>query len=286
MGSAFLLMLREGLEAALIVAIVLAYLRTFGRKEQFRTVWAGVAGGVLVAVVAGFVIFQAVGGLEGETEEIVEGVIAFTAVGVLTWMIFWMARQARKIKGDLQAKVDAALATGSGTALALIAFVAIMREGLESALFLLSATVGQESNGAVFVGGLIGLAAAAAIGYLVYIGSRRVNLRTFFRVTGMLVLLFAAGLLAKGIHEFQEVGYIPTALEHVYDVSSVTLLNPDESTFGDFLKGLFGWSPNPSIEMIVGYFAYLIPVGATFLGRTRGVPATVKPVTVEAQAAA
>ena len=112
------------------------------------------------------------------------------------------------------------------------------------------------------------------------------NLRSFFRVTGMLVLLFAAGLLAKGIHEFQEVGYIPTALEHVYDVSSVTLLNPDESTFADFLKGLFGWSPSPSIEMIVAYFAYLIPVGYAFLHRTRGVPATVKPVTIEAEAAA
>jgi high-affinity iron transporter len=279
-------MLREGLEAALIVAIVLAYLRTLGRKEEFKTVWAGVAGGVLVAVVAGIAIFSAVGELEGTAEEVVEGVIAFTAAGVLTWMIFWMARQARSIKGSLQSKVDAALAAQSTTALALIAFIAILREGLESALFLLSATVGTDSNGAVFAGGLVGLAAAAVIGYLVYVGSRRVNLRAFFRVTGILVLLFAAGLLAKGIHEFQEVGYIPTAMEHVWDVSSVTLLNPDESTFGDFLKGLFGWSPNPSIEMLVAYFAYLVPVGAIFLGRTRGVPATVNPVTVEAQAAA
>ena len=286
MGSSFLLMLREGLEAALIVAIVLAYLRTLDRKDRFKTVWAGVGAGVAVAVVVGVLIFSIVGELEGEAEEIVEGVIAFTAAGVLTWMIFWMARQARKIKGDLHAKVDAALASSSTIALGLIAFVAIMREGLESALFLLSATVGEESNGAVFLGGLIGLAAAAAIGYLVYMGSRRINLRTFFRVTGILVLLFAAGLVAKGIHEFQEVGMIPTAVEHVYDVSSVALLNPDESVFGDFLAGLFGWSPAPSIEMIVAYFAYIIPVGFIFLRQTRGVPATVKPVTVEAQAAA
>jgi high-affinity iron transporter len=279
-------MLREGLEAALIVAIVLAYLRTLGRKDAFKTVWAGVAAGVLVALIAGIAIFSAVGELEGETEEIVEGIIAFTAAGVLTWMIFWMARQARTIKGNLQSKVDAALAAQSATALALIAFIAILREGLESALFLLSATVGTESNAAVFAGGLVGLAAAAAIGYLVYLGSRRVNLRAFFRVTGILVLLFAAGLLAKGIHEFQEVGLIPTALEHVWDVSSVTLLNPDESTFGDFLAGLFGWSPNPSIEMLIAYVAYLVPVGTIFLRRTRGVPATVKPVTVEAGAAA
>jgi high-affinity iron transporter len=286
LGSSFLLMLREGLEAALIVAIVLAYLRTLGRKEQFKTVWAGVAGGVVVALVAGIAIFSIVGELEGTAEEVVEGVIAFTAAAVLTWMIFWMARQARKIKGDLHTKVDAALAAGSGTALALIAFVAILREGLESALFLLSATVGEDSNGTVFIGGLIGLAAAAAIGYLVYVGSRRVNLRSFFRVTGILVLLFAAGLLAKGIHEFQEVGLIPTALEHVWDVSSVTLLNPDASTVGEFLKGLFGWSPNPSIEMLIAYFAYLIPVGGVFLRQTRGVPAKVAPAAVEARAAA
>src|SRR5919106_2422797 len=201
-------MLREGLDAALIVAIVLAYLRTLGRREQFKTVWAGAAAGVLVALAAGVAIFSAVGGLEGETEEIVEGVIAFTAAGVLTWMIFWMARQARSIKGNLHSKVDAALAARSTTALALIAFIAILREGLESALFLLSATVGTDSNGAVFAGGLIGLVAAAAVGYLVYLGSRRVNLRAFFRITGILVLLFAAGLLAKGIHEFQEVGLI------------------------------------------------------------------------------
>jgi high-affinity iron transporter len=205
---------------------------------------------------------------------------------VLTWMIFWMGRQARKIKGDLQTKVDAALAAGSGFALGLIAFVAILREGLESALFLLSATVGEDSNGAVFLGGLIGLSAAAALGYLVYMGSRRINLRLFFRVTGILVLLFAAGLLAKGIHEFQEVGLIPTALEHVYDVTSVAFLNPDASTFGEFLSGLFGWSPNPSIEMLIAYFAYIIPVGTIFLRQTRAIPATVKPVTLEAKAAA
>lgn len=281
MGSSFLILLREGLEAALIVAIVLAYLKRLDRESDFRTVWLGTAAGVGIALAAGIVIFAVVGELEGKAEEITEGIIAFVAAGVLTWMIFWMARQARYIKGELHAKVDAALAAGSGRALAAIAFVAILREGLETVLFLLSTSVGDESNAARFTGGLIGLVAAAALGYLVYQGSRRVNLRAFFRVTGVLIILFAAGLVAKGIHEFQEAGYIPSAKEHVYDVSSVTALNPDESQTGEFLSGLFGWSPDPSLEMLAGYFLFLIPVGTAFLVMTRKVPA-VKPAAVPA----
>ena len=286
MSGALLITLREGLEAALIVAIVLAYLKTLNRESDFRTVWAGTLTAVAISLIAGVVVFSAVGGLAGAAEEITEGVIALTAAGVLTWMIFWMGRQARYIKGNLQSKVDDAIAGGSTVALAMIAFVAVLREGLETALFLLSTSVGSESNAGQLVGGLIGLAVAFAIGYLVYKGSRRVNLRTFFRVTGILILFFAAGLLAKGVHEFQEVGWIGSLNEHVYDVSSVTLLNPDASTFGEFLKGLFGWSASPSIEMIVVYFAFLIPVGWTFLRGTRAVP-QVKTVQVsEAQAAA
>lgn len=286
MSGALLITLREGLEAALIVAIILAYLKTLNRESDFRTVWGGTFAAVAVSLIAGVVVFNAVGELEGAAEEITEGVIALTAAGVLTWMIFWMGRQARYIKGELHTKVDAALEGGSAVALAMIAFVAVLREGLETALFLLSTSVGSESSAGQLVGGLIGLVVASAVGYLVYKGSRAVNLRTFFRVTGILILFFAAGLLAKGIHEFQEVGWIGTLSEHVYDVSSVTFLNPDASTVGEFLKGLFGWSPNPSIEMIVVYFAFLIPVGWTFLRGTKAVPQVKTVRTSEAQAAA
>jgi high-affinity iron transporter len=275
LGSGFLLMLREGLEAALIVAIVLAYLKTLGRERDFGSIWIGTGAAAGISLIAGIVIFRALGGLEGPSEEIVEGLIAFTAVGVLTWMIFWMGRQARYIKGQLQAKVDAAIEAGSTAALAGIAFVAVLREGLESALFLVSTSVGAESNAAQLTGGVLGIVAAFAIGYLVYKGSRRVNLRLFFRVTGILILLFAAGLLAKGVHEFQEVGYLGTLNEHVFDLTSVGWLNPDSSQIGEFLGGLFGWSPEPSIEMIVVYFLYLIPVGTAFLLETRKVPAVV-----------
>lgn len=286
MGSALLITLREGLEAALIVAIVLAYLKRLGRERDFGTVWAGTGAAILLSLIAGAIIFAAVGGLEGEAEEITEGVIAFTAAGVLTWMIFWMGRQARHIKGELQAKVDAAVEAGSAFALAAIAFVAVLREGLETALFLLSTGVGSESNAAQLLGGLIGLTVAFAIGYLVYKGSRRVNLRLFFRVTGILILFFAAGLLAKGIHEFQEVGMIGTMMEHVWELDHIAWLNPDESTFAEFLAGLFGWSAHPSIEMLIAYFAYLIPVGAAFIYGTRFVPPVRSVQPAEAQAAA
>lgn len=276
MESALLLTLREGLEAALIVAIVLAYLKRLDREDEFRTVWLGTAAAVALSLVAGVAIFTLVGELEGRAEEITEGVIALTAAGVLTWMIFWMARQARHIKGELHAKVDAAVAAGGGAALAGIAFVAVLREGLETSLFLVSTSVGVESDGRRLAGGIIGLAIAAAIGYLVYRGSRKVNLRLFFRYTGVLIVLFAAGLVAKGLHEFQEVGWVGTINEHVFDISRFAWLNPDASTFGELLKGLFGWFPAPSLEMVVAYLVYLVPVGATFLLVTRNVPVRVK----------
>lgn len=287
MGSSFLIMLREGLEAALIVAIVLAYLKTLRRESDFRMVWAGTIAAVALSIVAGAIIFVVVGELEGTAEQITEGVVGFTAAGVLTWMIFWMGRQARYIKGSLHAKVDAAVASGSAKALSAIAFVAILREGLESALFLLSTSVGDERNAVQLIGALLGIAGAAALGYLVYKGSRKINLRLFFRVTGLLILLFAAGLLAKGVHEFQEAGIFGTLDEHLWSLAHVGWLNPDLSQTGEFLKGLLGWSPDPSLEMVIAYLAFIIPVGWLFLFQTRAVPATkiVRPAEAQAPAA-
>jgi high-affinity iron transporter len=271
-GFAFLIMLREGLEIALVVAIILAYLKRLERKEHFKAVWTGAGVGIAAALIAGTIVFVAVGDLHGSAEPITEGAIAFFAAIVLSWMIFWMARQARFIKGSLEAKVDQALEAGSFFSLATIAFVAVIREGMEAALFMLSSTVGQ-SDAQAAIGGSIGIVIAAGIGYLVYVGSKRINLRLFFRITGLLVVLFAAGLLATGIHEFQAVGIFSTVHARVWDLSGVGLLNPETSTFGGFLHGFFGWSAAPSLEMLLAYFAYLLPVGAAFLYTTRKVPA-------------
>lgn len=284
MGSAFLITLREGLEMALIVAIVLAYLNKIGRGRDAGSVWAGTLAAVVIAAGAGAIIFAAIGELHGTAEQTVEGVVALTAAGVLTWMVFWMRRQARSIKGELQERVDRALASGSTLALALIAFVAVLREGLETALFLLGSAVGSTSSLEQFIGGVVGMAVAIAIGYLIYKGSSRINLRSFFTYTGVVILLFAAGLLSKGVHEFQEAGIIGTLNERVWDVSAVGWLNPDTSRFAEFLKGLFGWNPAPSIEMVIVYLAYAIPVGAAFLSGTRGMPS--RPVVAEPERAA
>ena len=283
MGSAFLITLREGIEMALIIAIVLAYLVKIGRKSEARTVWYGTLAAVAVAVGAGAIIFAAIGELEGKAEAIVEGVVAFLAAGVLTWMVFWMRRQARHIKGELHAKVDAAVASGSTLALAGLAFFAVLREGLETALFLIGASVGSSSSLEQAIGGLAGLAVAVVIGFGIFKGSKRVNLRAFFMWTGVLVLLFAAGLLAKGVHEFQEAHLLGTVNEHVWDVSSLSWLNPGDTWFADLLKGLFGWNPAPSLEMLVVYFAYLIPVGLSFLAGARGVPLATTPAPQEAR---
>jgi high-affinity iron transporter len=283
-GSAFLIMLREGLEGALIVAILLAYLKLLDQRRHFSAVWLGTFAGIAVAVIAGSIVFAVLGHLHGRAEAITEGVVAFTAAGVLTWMIVWMSRQARFLKGALHAKVDAALASGSAAALASIAFVAISREGLESALFMLGTTVGARSHMQEFIGGLVGVAAAAIIGYLVYRGSHIINLRWFFRVTGALIILFAAGLLATGVHEFQEAGLLPSAQEHLWNLTNVRLLNPDQSTIGGLLHGLLGWSPDPSLEMALVYLAFLIPIGTIFLLQTRKVPRVRAPQTSEVPA--
>jgi high-affinity iron transporter len=249
----------------LIVAILLAYLDRIRQERAATWVWGGTGAAVVASFIAGLILWNTLGGLEGTAEEVTEGVIALTAAALLTWMIIWMGRQARGLRTHLQSQVDQALAAGGTTALGLIAFVAVFREGIESALFMISTTVGGASGGSQLVGGLLGLVAAVVIGYLFYKGSHLIDLRAFFRVTGILLILFAAGLVSKGIHEFQEVGILPTFVEHLWQVD---FLNPDTSALGRWLASLFGWSPNPSLLMVLGYVAYVVPVGIAFYRMT------------------
>lgn len=276
--AAFLVMLREGVEAAIIVAILLAYLDRIGRRSDWRWVWSGTVAAALLSIATGIVLWNTVGGLEGEAEEFTEGVIALVAVGLLTWMVFWMGRQARHLKGHLHSQIDTAIAAGGATALATIAFVAVVREGIESALFIISTTVGTESSSAQLIGGFLGLAAAVAIGIAFFAGSSRIDLRAFFRLTGVLIILFAAGLVSKAVHEFQELGLLPTIAEHIWDLG---ILDPSSSTPGRFLGSLFGWTPRPSLLMALAYAAYLIPVLIMFLRMTA--PETSRPTSDAAQ---
>jgi high-affinity iron transporter len=208
MGAAFLITLREGIEAALLISIILAYLNAIGRRDRHGAVWAGVGGAVVLSLVVGGVIFAIAGGLSHTASEVFEGLTSYLAVGVLTWMIFWMRRNAIRLKGELQERVDVALASGSTMALGALAFLVVGREGLETALFLFSAfkATAETPAGMTILGAVLGLALATALGVLVYRGGVRLNLRTFFRVTGALILVVAASLLVYGTHELLEVG--------------------------------------------------------------------------------
>lgn len=271
MGASFLITLREGLEVSLVLAILISYLVKTGRADETGAVWKGTGLATLVCLVAGVVIYAAVGGLHGTANQIVEGSIALAAACVLTWMIFWMRANARSLGADLRTKVDAATTVA---ALAAIAFVATVREGLETVLFLLSAETGSSSGAAVVVGGLLGLVSSAVLGWVIYKGGNRMNLRRFFQVTGVLLILFAAGLAGKAVHEFRE----------AFDLHSGGLIDPAwtvesgpwaEGTFYDFMKGFFGWHKETEWIRLITYVGYLVPVMWLFLRKPAApVPAT------------
>jgi len=258
-------MLREGVEAAIVIAILLGYLERTGNRAEARWVWAGVIAAFFTSMAIGAALWNTVGNLEGTQEQLAEGLIAFTAAGLLTWMVFWMAHQSRHIRAHIHTRVDAAIAGSGAFSLAAIAFVAVGREGVEASLFLISTTVGAESSPGHLIGGLLGLTAATMIGFLFYAGSTRIDLRSFFRLTGTLIVLFSAGLVSKGVHEFQELGLLPTVAEHAWDLG---FLDPASGAPGRFLGSLFGWTPRPSRLMAIAWAAYLIPVLVAFLRMT------------------
>ncbi|MFQ6122216.1 MAG: iron uptake transporter permease EfeU [Dehalococcoidales bacterium] len=254
MLSSLLITLREGLEAALIIGIILAYLARTGNRQGFKPVWLGVSLAVLASLVAGAAVYLLAGEFTGQAEEIFEGLAMFVAVGVLTWMIFWMRKQAVNIKVHLHAQIQSVLTSGSSLGLVILAFVVVVREGIETVLFLFAATRVAESPLLFTVGGFLGLLTAVGIGYSIYKGTSRLNLRTFFNVTSIVLIVFAAGLLAYGIHEFHEAGLIPPLVEHVWDINHIL---PEKSTFGRFLTAIVGYNGNPSLVEAVTYFVYL-----------------------------
>src|SRR3954447_22831689 len=266
-GSA-LILLREGLEGALIIAIVLAYLSKLGRKDRFPVIWAGAGLAIAIAVAIGTVLFLTVGELTGDARKITFAAIMLTAAGMLTWMIFWMRSQARAVKGELQQKVDHALLAGSAGALAAVVFLGVLRESIETVLFFLAAA-GQSSTVNSLVGGSLGLLGAVVLAVGFYKGASWLDLRQFFAISGAIVLLFAAGLLSRGIAELQVLGTIPTLWYPVFDLSSLTLIAPGESFLGDLMRGLFGWDPAPSIEELVAWFGYVAVIGTLYF---RGLP--------------
>lgn len=282
MAESFLIMLREGFEAALIVAIVFAYLRAIGRRDLAPAVWGGVALGGVIAIAIGLTVHWTVGELGGERRLIAFGAISAAAAIVLTWMIFWMRRQSIAIKGELQHKVDAAVHSGrAGTGVLLVAFIAVLREGIEAALFLIAASISTHAD-SIVTGGVLGLLGAALLGVLVYSGGRRIPLKWFFQITGGLLILFAAGLCSKAVLFFQAAGRLGFLTGDAYDLTRLHWLTVD-SEFGRFLAGVLGWDPRPSWLQTLAWWLYLVPVAYLFYAGGRAAtkpapaPATPRP---------
>jgi len=270
MVASFLIVLREGFEATLLVAIVLAYLVKIGRGDERRGVWYGVAAAAALSALAGAAMFTVSASLKGDAGEIFKGAAMWTAVAVLTYMILWMRRQARTVAADLRRGVDEAVAKGSVFALALLAFVMVFREGLETALFMFGIT--QTSSPAqVAIGGVLGLVCAIVLGYAVYAGGKRLNLGAFFKITGALLIVVAAGLLAHGMAMFQSASVIPAFFYPLWDLTHITTLT-HESFVGQFLIAFLGWDPKPDLLEFGLWLGYLIVVGYLFLKPQRPAP--------------
>ena len=255
MLGSLLITLREGLEAALIIGIILAYLDRTGNRKGFKHVWVGTTLAVALSIAAGAAIYLIAGEMSGAAEEIFEGLAMFLAAGILTWMIFWMRKQAVNIKAHLHAQVQSALTSGSSLALVLLAFFIVIREGIETVLFLFAATRVAESPALFTAGGLLGLVMAVLLGWSIYKGSAHLNLRAFFNVTSIVLIVFAAGLLAHGMHELHEANVIPPIIEHLWDINHIV---PEQSVLGRFLTALTGYNANPSLLEAVVYGVYLV----------------------------
>jgi high-affinity iron transporter len=255
--------LREGVEAALIVSIVLAYLARTGNQRHFSKIWLGAAGAIAVSFVAGVTIFRTVGALQSPYEEAFEGITLLVAAAVVTWMLFWMRRQAAGVKGELQAAVDRVLTEGSMWGLAFVAFTAVIREGVETSLLLVAQVAAADSSsGSVLAGAVIGLSLAGAIGYGFYRGSRRVHLGTFFRWTGIALIFIAAGLLSHAVHEFIDIRVIGLGTQTAFDISA---LLPHESGLGELLRALFGYTSTPEVLTLAVWITYLVVVLTLYL---------------------
>lgn len=257
MVAAALITLREGLEAALIVGIVLSVLRKLGHGERARPVWLGVGAALVTSVAAGLALSALGVAFEGRGEQVFEGTAMLLAASVLTWMIFWMQHQGRQVQAELELDVRQAAVRGGAWALFSLAFVAVVREGIETVLFLTAAAF-SASPTQTLLGGVVGLVVAVALGWFMFAGGKRLDVRTFFRVTSIVLILFAAGLVAHGVHELQEAALLPTLVEHVWNINPI--LNED-GTVGTFLKALFGYNGNPSLLEVIAYAVYFVIVG-------------------------
>jgi high-affinity iron transporter len=284
----FLIGLREGLEAALVVGILVAYLVKTGRTERLRPLWLGVGAAIGLSLGVGALLTFTQHGLDTfKAQETFGGVMSLVAVGFVTWMIFWMKRTSRGLKSELQGRLDSALAGGAG-GVVVTAFVAVIREGLETALFVWSAAKATDTTTTPIAGALLGLAVASVVGWLLYRRAVHLDLARFFTWTGAGLIVVAAGVLAYGIHDLWEAGILSGALfdRAAFDVSSQV---PPDSWYGTLLRGTVNFRPSPAWAEVVVWAAYLSVVMGLFFRPARAtaaasVPAHPEPVVVPSAA--
>ncbi|MEV8099862.1 iron uptake transporter permease EfeU [Kitasatospora sp. NPDC085879] len=278
----YLIGLREGLEASLVVCILIAYLVKTGRRDRLTPVWTGIAAAVLLSMAFGAVLQYGSTQMSFEAQEALGGSLSIVAVGLVTWMVFWMRRTARHLRAELHGKLDAALAMGT-FALIATAFLAVGREGLETALFIWTAVQATGDGWNPLVGAVLGLLTSVVVGWLFYRGALKINLAKFFTWTGAMLVVVAAGVLAYGVHDLQEAGWIGGMRDLAFDISSVI---PKDSWYGTLLKGVFNFQPDPTILQVTAWAVYLVPTLVFFLSGSGGTaPKPAVPAPVEAEPA-
>lgn len=258
-----LIFFREALEASMICSIMLAYLNQIGRRDRFKDVWIGIWSAIVVAILAGTIVFATLRSYDGsDLQTKIEGITYFIACGVLTYMTFWMKKQGRNLKKELHAKMQTAISAGSVFAIGFIGFITVGREGLETVVFMIA--IAFHTN-ALFLGlgAAVGTVLGLMLSYLIYVVGRRINLKVFFDVMGSLLMLFAAGLLGDGIQAFQELKWIPIGHKVMWNTSA--WLSQD-TTFGDILHSFFGYSDSPTMLQVGCYMVFLIVVVWLFWG--------------------
>ncbi|MEU1370418.1 iron uptake transporter permease EfeU [Streptomyces sp. NPDC005803] len=271
MFSNFLIGLREGLEASLVVCILIAYLVKTGNRHKLLPIWAGVGIAVVVSLAFGAGLEFGSQEMTFKAQEALGGSLSILSVGLVTWMVFWMRRTARHLKKELHGKLDAALAMGTG-ALVATALLAVGREGLETSLFVWRAVHAADDGWHPMIGALLGIVTAVVLGWLFYRGALKINLSKFFTWTGGMLVVVAAGVLAYGVHDLQEAEFLGGLQNRAFDISATI---PPDSWYGTLLKGTFNFQPDPTVLQITVWALYLIPTLALFLapvgfGRSEG----------------
>ncbi|MBO3751609.1 FTR1 family protein [Streptosporangiaceae bacterium NEAU-GS5] len=280
MFASFLIGLREGLEATLVVTILVAFLVKSGRTERLPSVWAGVGAAVALSIGFGALLTYSAAHLDYKQHELFDALTSIAATVFVTFMIFWMRGAARRLSGELREKLGEALQMGS-VAVVVMAFLAVAREGLETALLWFAAVQGATTSATPLLGISLGLVTAVIIGYGLYRSALKINLTKFFTWTGLLLILVAAGIFKYGVHDLQESGVLPGLNTFAFDISSV--LDPS-AWYSALLSGMFNITPTPSVLETIAWVGYAVPVLVLFLRPGHGRPAPKPPVSEDAPA--